>query len=154
MRVLMGLILWSMIEIALFVIVGSRIGVLGTLLIVLGSGVAGVMVLRWQGARLGQRLRQDLGAMRDPASPVAHSALKGLAAVLLILPGFLTDLIGLALLVRPVREVIIGRVGKRLQAAARATGGMRPPYEDDVVEAVAVEVQRERPQEPSGWTKP
>lgn len=147
MRVLMGLIAWSLVEIALFVTVGSWVGVLGTLAIVLGSGVAGVMILRRQGVQLGQALRQNMGAGREP---VAHSGLVALGAVLLILPGFLTDMIGLALMVPPVRAVIIARIGSRLRAATVQQTYARP--QDDVIDAVVIEQRRDG--EPSGWTKP
>jgi UPF0716 protein FxsA len=147
MRVLMGLVAWSLVEIALFVIVGSWVGVLGTLAIVLGSGVAGVMILRQQGVQLGQALRQNMGAGREP---VAHSGLVALGAVLLILPGFLTDMIGLALLVPPIRAVIIARIGSRLRAATVHQTYARP--QDNVIDAVVIEQRRDG--EPSGWTKP
>jgi len=147
MRVLLGLIAWSLVEIALFVTVGSWVGVLGTLAIVLGSGVAGVWVLRRQGVQLGQALRQNMGAGRDP---VAHSGLIALGAVLLILPGFLTDMIGLAMLVPMVRAVIIARIGSRLRTATVHQTYARP--QDDVIDAVVIEQKREG--EPSGWTKP
>jgi UPF0716 protein FxsA len=147
MRVLMGLVAWSLVEIALFVTVGSWVGVLGTLAIVLGSGVAGVMILRQLGVQLGQALRQNMGAGREP---VAHSGLVALGAVLLILPGFLTDMIGLALMVPPVRAVIIARIGSRLRAATVQQTYARP--QDDVIDAVVIEQRRDG--EPSGWTKP
>lgn len=147
MRVLMGLVAWSLVEIALFVIVGSWVGVLGTLAIVLGSGVAGVMILRQQGVQLGQALRQNMGAGREP---VAHSGLVALGAVLLILPGFLTDMIGLVLLVPPIRAVIIARIGSRLRTATVHQTYARP--QDDVIDAVVIEQRRDG--EPSGWTKP
>lgn len=147
MRVLLGLIAWSLVEIALFVTVGSWVGVLGTLAIVLGSGVAGVWVLRRQGVQLGQALRQNMGAGRDP---VAHSGLIALGAVLLILPGFLTDMIGLAMLAPPVRAVIIARIGSRLRSATVHQTYARP--QDDVIDAVVIEQKRDG--EPSGWTKP
>ena len=147
MRVLMGLVAWSLVEIALFVIVGSWVGVLGTLAIVLGSGVAGVMILRQQGVQLGQALRQNMGAGR---LPVAHSGLVALGAVLLILPGFLTDMIGLVLLVPPIRAVIIARIGSRLRTATVHQTYARP--QDDVIDAVVIEQRRDG--EPSGWTKP
>ena len=147
MRVLMGLVAWSLVEIALFVTVGSWVGVLGTLAIVLGSGVAGVMILRQQGVQLGQALRQNMGAGREP---VAHSGLVALGAVLLILPGFLTDMIGLVLLVPPIRAVIIARIGSRLRTATVHQTYARP--QDDVIDAVVIEQRRDG--EPSGWTKP
>lgn len=148
MRVLLGLVAWSLVEIALFVTVGSWVGVLGTLAIVLGSGVAGVWVLRRQGVQMGQALRQNIGAGRVP---VAHSGLIALGAVLLILPGFLTDMIGVALLLRPVRDVVIARIASRLRTAA----SVQRPYarpQDDVIDAVVVEHKCDG--EPSGWTKP
>ena len=146
MRVLLGLIIWSLVEIALFVMVGSWIGVLGTLAIVLGSGVAGVMILRRQGVQLGQALRQNITG-RDP---VAHSGLIALGAVLLILPGFLTDMIGLAMMVPLVRAVIVARIGSRLRTATVHPAYARP--QDDVIDAVVIEQKRDG--EPSGWTKP
>lgn len=146
MRVLLGLITWSLVEIALFVMVGSWIGVLGTLAIVLGSGVAGVMILRRQGVQLGQALRQNITG-RDP---VAHSGLIALGAVLLILPGFLTDMMGLAMMVPLVRAVIIARIGSRVRMATVHQSYARP--QDDVIDAVVIEQKREG--EPSGWTKP
>lgn len=148
MRVLLGLITWSLIEIALFVTVGSWVGVLGTLAIVLGSGVTGVWVLRRQGVQLGQALRQNMGAGRDP---VAHSGLIALGAVLLILPGFLTDMMGLAMMVAPVRAAIIARIGSRVRMATVHQTYARPP-QGDVIDAVVIEQKRDG--EPSGWTKP
>ena len=150
MRVLLGLIAWSLVEIALFVMVGSWVGVLGTLAIVLGSGVLGVWILRRQGMQMGQALRQNMGTMGDPVSPVAHSGLIALGAVLLILPGFLTDMIGLALLMPPLRMVVIARIGSRLRTASVRQTYARP--QDDVIEAVVIEQKRDG--EPSGWTKP
>lgn len=151
MRGLLVFIIWSLVEISLFVTVGSWIGLLGTLLVIGGSGVAGVMILRGQGTRLGQAVRGNA------AGPLAHSGLIGLAAVLLILPGFLTDVLGLLLLVPLVRQIIIARVGSRLQAA-----GVRTHARGEVVDAVAIEVTPDTPRAPSGqgsgppsgWTKP
>ncbi len=155
MRGLLAFIAWSLIEISLFVTVGGWIGLWGTLMIVLGSGLAGVAILRWQGAHLGQTLKSNVVAMRDPLSPMAHSGLIVMAAVLLILPGFLTDVLGAVLLLSPVRHWIVQHFGTKLRAAVfdRAAAMMHPP-QDEVVEAAAVEVQREGPHEPSGWTRP
>ena len=81
---------------------------------------------------------------------MAHSGLIALGAVLLILPGFLTDMIGLALLVPPLRMVVIARIGSRLRTASVRQTYARP--QDDVIEAVVIEQKRDG--EPSGWTKP
>ncbi len=156
MRGLLVFIVWSLVEISLFVTVGSWIGLLGTLLVVVGSGMAGVAVLRWQGTHLGQALKSNVVAMRDPLSPLAHSGLLGLAGALLILPGFLTDVVGLVLLLPWVRQAIIGNVATRLRAAVfdRAVGALHPRHEAEVIDAEVVEVKPDGPRPPSGWTKP
>ena len=69
-------------------------------------------------ALAGQRgLREGLQeGLHDPLSPLAHKALMGVAAVLLILPGFFTDALGLILLLPPVRALIIKGMASRMQS--------------------------------------
>lgn len=144
MRVILGLLIWSMAEISAFVVVGGWIGLVGVLALVLGTGVAGVMLLRRQGVRLS-------GAMRGQAAlrEAGEAGLVALGAVLLILPGILTDLAGLALMLPPVRRLITVWIGARVVVRRQDYGAAQ-----DVVEATAVEVKRDGPHEPSGWTKP
>ena len=150
MRGLMVFVLWSLVEISLFVTIGARIGVIGTLAVVIGSAVLGVAILRRLGDQAFTALRSNVVLVRAPMTPVAHSGLLALAALLLILPGFLTDAVGLLMLLPPVRRWIIARVGTRLKAATSDGGAtMRYPPAQDVIEATAV-----KRNEPSGWTKP
>ena len=152
MRILLLLILWSLIEIALFVTLGGWIGLGFTLLWVVGTGVLGVALIRMVGVQAGINLRRDLTTVSDPGSQVAKAALLVLAAILLILPGFFSDFVGLALLVPAVRQVVIARIVSRL-GAARA-GPPRGPGYADIVEAEVIEVMPSRDgAEPSGWTK-
>ncbi|MEO8241633.1 MAG: FxsA family protein [bacterium] len=144
MRVLVGMMLWLLAEIAAFVVVGSWIGVLATLALVVGTGLAGVLVLRWQGSQTVQALRGQV-LSRASLAVVAHSGLTVVGAVLLILPGFLSDLAGLALMVPAVRRLVMQLVGARVQVVQ---AGAAPV---DVVEGTAVEV--EQPRLPSGWTR-
>lgn len=141
MRVGLGLLLWSLAEISAFVVVGGWIGVLGVLAVVLGTGVGGVFVIRRQGVALA-------GAMRHPGGmrQAGQAGLLVLGAILLILPGLLTDVAGLALMLPQVRGLIAGRIGTRVVRAGSAAG--------DIVEGEAVEVEPSRLGEPSGWTRP
>jgi UPF0716 protein FxsA len=121
------------------------------LLLVLGSGVAGVMVLRRQGVHLAGAM-QGTQAMRA----AGEAGLIAFGALLLILPGLLTDLAGLALMVPLVRRWVITRIGARVVVSGSAG---RYDAAQDVVEATAVEVAPEvlsppSPGQPSGWTKP
>ena len=140
MRVILGLLIWSLAEISAFVVVGGWIGLAGVLVLVLGSGVAGVMVLRRQGLALAGAMQRP-GGMRG----TGQAGLLAFGAVLLILPGLLTDLAGLALMLPPVRRWVAERMVARVVAPAAA---------GQVVEGTAVEVEAGALVPPSGWTKP
>ena len=153
MRVILGLLIWSLAEISALVVVGRWIGLLAVLAIVLGSGVAGVMLLRRQGLRLAGAMRG-----RGGLQGMGEAGLLAFGAVLLIMPGLLTDLAGLALMVPQVRRWLARRIGGRVVMAASHDAA------NDVVEAVAVEVVAGevapdapgaiKAGPPSGWTKP
>lgn len=106
-RLLVPLVLlgWPIAEIAGFVIVGQRIGVLATIALVLAGGLIGGLLLRWQGLGILARVRTEMDAERDPSRDLAHGAMAIVAAILLMLPGFLTDIIGLLLFIPPVRDL-------------------------------------------------
>jgi UPF0716 protein FxsA len=93
------------LEIAGFVIVGSKIGVLATLGLVILSIFLGVFLLRVQGFGLIQRIRSETAAGRTPGRELVHGVMLIVAAFLLIVPGFITDIIGLLLFIPAVRDV-------------------------------------------------
>ena len=144
MRVLMGLAMWGLAEITAFVMVGSWIGVLGVLVLVLATGALGVTVLRRQGMQAVGQMRGGVVMLRPQS--LGATGLTVLGGALLVLPGLLSDLVGLLLLVPAVRRWIALRLVKRL--------GSEP--EDDVLDGVAIEVEAPRlPSDlPSGWTRP
>jgi UPF0716 protein FxsA len=102
------LILLPVLEIALAIQVGLRIGAGPTLLLLLAGSVAGLLVLRQVGLSAVRRLAtppSDTGSARSPRPP-AQTALVVLAGVLLLVPGFITDLGGLVLLLPGVRRLL------------------------------------------------
>jgi len=94
------------VEITLFVVVGSRIGLGPTLLVVVGTAILGASLVSRQSRAEWSRVRADFAAGVFPGRPLAHSAMILVAGTLLITPGFLTDAVGLALLVPGVREAL------------------------------------------------
>jgi UPF0716 protein FxsA len=94
-----------LLEIAGFIIVGRQIGALATIGLVLASSIAGSLLLRHQGFGVMARVRQEIEAGRDPSRHLAHGVMVLLAAVLLIVPGFITDIFGLLLFLPPVRDL-------------------------------------------------
>jgi UPF0716 protein FxsA len=151
-------------EVASLVIVGNRIGVLGTMLLVVAAALLGATLLRQQGSEALTSMRRSLDGRRDPRPALLRGGFRFVAALLLILPGFLGDLVALALLVPAVQRLVArrfaGRGGVRV-ATMQATGihGVRPsrpePPRDRVVEAEWEEVPP--PKRPthnsSGWTR-
>lgn len=135
-----------LVEIALFVVVGSRIGLWPTLAVVIGSGILGVGILQRMGG-VGSSLTVVRG---DLLSPLAERTLLAVAALLLILPGFLTDTLGMVLLLPFVRRLIVAQLGLRLRQAG---AGRRA--DETVIDGEFYEIEPEtrelRP--PSGWTR-
>lgn len=103
-----------LLEIAGFVVVGSEIGVLPTIGLVLLSAVVGSMLLRVQGFGVMSRARAEMEAGRDPSKELAHGAMVVLAGILLVIPGFITDIFGILLFLPPVRELAWRFLSKRV----------------------------------------
>lgn len=101
-----------LLEIALLIKVGQLIGVLPTVMIVIGTAILGIFVLQWQSFSVVTRAREAVAAGRTPMGPVVDGAFQMLAAILLISPGLLADTIGLVLLVpflrRGLGRLIVG----------------------------------------------
>jgi UPF0716 protein FxsA len=119
LAVLIGL---PLLEIAAFVLVGSKIGVLWTIALVILSSCAGSILLRIQGFGAMRRIRAELEAGRDPGREVAHGFMILAAGVLLLLPGFVTDIIGLLLFLPRVRDLAWRLIRGRITVASFGTG--------------------------------
>lgn len=130
MWIVLGLLALPLVEIGLFVTLGAKVGLWLTLAWVLLSGVLGVFLLKRLALGGGETLRRGFReGLHDPLSPLAHRALVGVAAVLLILPGFFTDALGLLLLLPPVRALIIRGLAGRMQGITVIHPGQR--FEDE-----------------------
>jgi UPF0716 protein FxsA len=118
-----ALLVTAAIEIVLLVLVAHQIGVGLTVLLVLAGVLLGGWLLRREGVRAWRALRQATAASR-PAGPEVSDGLVGLlSALLLVVPGFVTDVLGLALLVPPVRRgarVVVRRTIERRFSSAVA----------------------------------
>jgi UPF0716 protein FxsA len=143
MPILVPFVLLPLIEIALFVVVGGWIGVWATLALVVATTLGGTLVLRGLGRQAVDDLRRGAGRGVAPGD----MAIKALAGMLLILPGFLTDSIGLLLLVPPLRRMLVARLAARMTVVRPAQD--RPA--DVVIEGEYRRVDPDAP--PSGWTR-
>ncbi|MDC9822432.1 FxsA family protein [Devosia sp. ZB163] len=115
-------LLVPLIEIAFFVVIGGAIGLWPTLAGVLIMAVAGSLILRWQGLSIINEIRSSVGHGQLPARALADAMMIGLAGILLLTPGYFTDLLGLLLLIPPVRSAIYAYLRSRVKVVATATG--------------------------------
>ncbi|MBC2836033.1 FxsA family protein [Paragemmobacter straminiformis] len=150
-------LIWPLVEIALFVTLGSALGLWLTLLVVLGTGALGVAILRGQGLQSADRLRQRMADLRNPLAVAGSDALRMLAGVLLILPGFLTDALGLLLLVPLVRLLIVAWLARRFSVASMQSDQPARRSDGIVIDGEFTEIDSGRadggPRPPSGWTR-
>ncbi|QPC89958.1 FxsA family protein [Mesorhizobium sp. INR15] len=124
-----------LLEIAGFVVVGRQVGALATVGLVLASSIAGALLLRHQGLGVMARVRAEMDAGRDPSRQLAHGVMIVLAAILLIIPGFITDIIGLLLFLPPVRDLAWSRLKGRIVLATNfSTGGFRGRQRDKTID--------------------
>lgn len=143
-----------MIEIALFIKVGGLIGLWPTLGIVLLTAILGTWLMRRQGARELANLRSSFQELRDPSEPLANGAMILFAGALLLTPGFFTDLVGLLLLLPPVRQAVFRYFRNRF-TLVQTRSAMSGAGDDTVIDAefTVVDASKRPTHHPSGWTK-
>ena len=92
-------------EIYVILEVGSLVGPLPTVLLIVLTAVAGAFFTRLEGLRTLHRMQQQIMVGQMPAEELVDSVLICVAGVLLLTPGFLTDAFGLWILIPPTRQV-------------------------------------------------
>ena len=111
--VLILLIGIPLIEIYLFIKIGSQIGAFNTVLLIISSAIVGVAYARYEGfntlkSGLGQIVKNEL-----PVYEIISGATLAFAAFLLILPGFATDAIGVLLIIPLTRKIFLSKFVKK-----------------------------------------
>ena len=104
--ILLAFIIIPIIEIALFLEVGGRIGVLNTILMIVVTAMIGTWLLRSQGLQTLQRAQQSLNQNVFPVTEVFDGLCLLAAGALLLTPGFVTDGVGFLLFIPGVRLIL------------------------------------------------
>ena len=131
MLIVLFLILWPLAELFVLIKVAEAIGVLYAILLLISSWPVGTWVLRSQGRAAWRRLAAAVGAGRSPGREVLDGALILTGGLLLIIPGFISDAIGLLALLPPTRALLRRALARNLQSrlvvgATRFTRASRP----------------------------
>jgi UPF0716 protein FxsA len=137
-------------ELAIIIAIGGQIGWLWTVVLLLADAVLGSLLVRWQGRAAWRRFTEAMQAGRPPARETIDGALVLLGGAFLLTPGFISDLLGVMLLLPPSRAVVRKVLARRL-VARMTVSMMRPvdgtrtrPGQDFDVEGTAVDVERRR----------
>jgi UPF0716 protein FxsA len=153
---LLALIAVPVLEVFVFIEVGEAIGWLWALALLIGTSVIGGQMLRIQGRLAIERMSLAIAGRGAPGRAALEGALSFLGCALLVVPGFVTDLLGALLLLAPTRRVAARWVSRRYadrvlgfaQSAGRFTpggftarGGSVPPAD---VESTAVEDEQDQ----------
>ncbi|MCI9868046.1 membrane protein FxsA [Rhizobium skierniewicense] len=110
------------LEIAGFIVVGKALGLWLTLGLVLFTSFLGLMILRAGGLGMVRDLQNAGKTGEQPAQAMISGGLRVIAGILLFLPGFITDIIGLLLLVPAVRALMWKALGSRIVVAGAFRG--------------------------------
>jgi UPF0716 protein FxsA len=119
-----------LLEIAVFIQVGGEIGVWPTIGATILTALAGSRLLRTQGLAVLMRARAQMDQGQLPAREMFEGVCLVLAGALLLVPGFVTDTIGLLLFIPPIREVLRHMIGRYL--ANKAARGEARIFVDGV----------------------
>lgn len=136
------LTLLPVVEIVLLVWVANRTSILLVLALVVGVAVLGGWLARRQGVSMLARITAELQAGRAPADAMLDGLLVFLAAVLLIVPGFLSDLVALVLLVPVSRRAVKALLRRRMQGRIVTSNDIsfdRGPFRDEVIDVRVIE---------------
>ncbi len=143
-----ALLLFALLELTVFVLVGRGIGFGSALLLLFAASLLGLVLLRREGMRAWRGFRAAVESRQPPGPQVTDGLVGLLGALLLALPGLVSGAVGLLVLVPPVRR--LARVGVR-RAAERRVSSM---VAGDLFGPRVVRVRRGAPQPPPGPQQP
>ena len=113
--VLIAIILVPVIEIYLFIKIGSQIGAFNTISLIFITAIIGIIYARYEGLNTLKSGFTQLIKNELPAYEIVSSAIIAFAAILLIIPGFMTDIIGFLLIFPLTRKLILKNFSSRFK---------------------------------------
>ena len=116
---IIGFCLWIWLEISTFVEIGGEIGVLLTLIGIFVTGAIGIWLLRTQGRVVMASLQKQVARGEAPLASIADSLSLLLGAVLMLIPGYVSDAMGLMMFVPGIRTLIGTMLMKNVGKAGR-----------------------------------
>ena len=144
------LLVMPLIELWFIIRVGSSIGGLATIGLLIGAGILGMNLLRMQGFNTLTKLDQRLQRGELPADEILEGFALSLAAFLLILPGFISDMLAIPLLISPLRRWLVRRIPgtgfymQRYTTRQQTPFGSGSRYSGDIIDGEVIEGESQR----------
>ena len=113
--VLLSIILVPIVEIYLFIKIGAKIGAFSTILLIFVTAIIGIIYARYEGLNTLRSAYSQMIKQETPAYEIISGAAIAFAALLLIIPGFATDIIGFLIILPITRKLILGKVSTKIK---------------------------------------
>ena len=124
------IILIPLVEIYLFIKIGSSIGAFNTISLILITAIVGVYYARYEGLNTLKSAISQIVTNKLPIYEIISGAALAIASLLLILPGFATDLIGLLLIFPVTRRIIFKKVSTKYKQSNKSNDPIEGEYKD------------------------
>ena len=128
--ILFSIIFIPVVEIYLFIKIGAQIGALTTILLIFITAILGVYYARYEGLNTLKAGFTQLSKHQTPAYEVISGATIAFAALLLIIPGFATDVLGFFLIFPITRKIFLSKFSKKLKKKNTKNNFIDGEFED------------------------
>ena len=113
--VLLSIILVPIVEIYLFIKIGAKIGAFSTILLIFITAITGIIYARYEGLNTLRSAYSQIIKQETPAYEIISGAAIAFAALLLIIPGFATDIVGFLIIFPITRKLILGKISTKIK---------------------------------------
>ncbi|WP_373778126.1 FxsA family protein [Glaesserella sp.] len=148
----LGLFLYVYCEISLLISVGSAIGVLPLILLMIVISAVGLWLVKLRGLMTIMQIRSEIAQGKIPAQAVTSSIFFAITGVLLIIPGFLSDILALLLLL-PITRQLLQAMFMKLFASRVKFMSFGSTYQGSSQHNTTFDAEFERKQDEDKWLK-
>ena len=113
--VFLSIVLVPVVEIYLFIKIGAQIGAFNTILLIFITAITGIIYARYEGLNTLRSAYSQITKQETPAYEIISGAAIAFAALLLIIPGFATDIIGFLIILPVTRKLILRKISMKIK---------------------------------------
>ena len=111
----LSIVLIPIVEIYLFIKIGAQIGAFNTILLIFITAITGIIYARYEGLNTLRSAYSQITKQETPAYEIISGAAIAFAALLLIIPGFATDIIGFLIILPVTRKLILRKISMKIK---------------------------------------